>query len=139
MSKSMYSLASIRRLTLSGRGGCWTVGEVAGVRAVAESVPGAGGRAGGWGAGAGPGEGREILSCVAAVAGPVAGGWMERRSRSSMPRRLLSTSRCTDRWRSGSESSRGVRDRAEELRVVGERSRELEREVETVGECWRRR
>ena len=136
MSKSMYSPASIRSLTLFGRGGRWTVREVAGVRTVAESVPGAGGRAGSWGAGAGPDEGREILSCVAAVAGPVAGGWMERRSRSSMPR---CTSRCTDRWRSGSESSHGVRVRAEELRDIGERSRELEREVESVGECWRRR
>ena len=31
-----------------------------------------------------------------------------------------------------------LRVRAEELREVGERSRELEREVESVGECWRR-
>ena len=100
------------RFTLFGRGGCWTggcwtVGEVAGVRAVAEKAGGS--RADSWGAGAGTGEGREILPGVAAVAGPVVGGWMEQSSRSSMSRRLLSTSRSTDHW---SNLSRGVRDRA---------------------------
>jgi len=76
-------------------------------------------------AGAGGGEGSEMLSGGLAVAVPTVGGCRERSRRSSMPRRLVSTSRCTVRCRS---SSRGVRERAREVRGVGERSRELERE-----------